>query len=80
MDDVTSVPTAAQPVLRGGRAIGNITSAEFGWSVGAPLAYAWLPTDVAEGDSVTVSCAGIELPATVVADVQFDPSGERIRR
>ena len=79
MDDVTTVPTVAQPVLRDGRAIGNITSAEFGWSVGAPLAYAWLPTDVAEGDSVTVSCAGIELPATVVADVQFDPHGDRIR-
>jgi glycine cleavage system aminomethyltransferase T len=61
------------------RAIGNVTSAEFGWSVGAPLAYAWLPVGIAEGDAVAVSCAGVEFPATVVSDVQFDPAGTRLR-
>lgn len=80
LDDVTTVPTIAQPVIRDDQALGNITSAEFGWSVGAPLAYAWLSMDVAEGDSVSVSCAGVEVPATVVADVQFDPQGTRLRK
>ena len=80
IDDSAIVPTFGQPIISNGRAIGNVTSAEFGWSVGSPLAYAWLPPDVPEGESMAVSCAGIEVPATVVADVQFDPDGHRIRR
>ena len=79
IDDVTTVPTIGQPVIRDGRPVGNVTSAEFGWSVGAPLAYAWLPIDVQEGEALAVSCAGVEVPATVVSDVQFDPTGSRIR-
>ena len=79
LSDSHSVPTIGQPVLRDGQAVGAITSSEYGWSVGAVLAYAWLPTDVNEGDELAVSCEGTLHPATVVADVQFDPTGSRLR-
>ncbi len=78
-DESHTVPTIGQPVLRESQVVGAVTSAEYGWSVGAVLAYAWLRTDVNEGDSVSVSCEGVVHPATVVADVQFDPQGDRLR-
>jgi glycine cleavage system aminomethyltransferase T len=78
--DSHTVPTIGQPVLRDGQSVGAVTSAEYGWSVCAVLAFAWLPTDVNEGDEVNVSCAGTQHPAVVVADTQFDPQGESLRR
>ena len=77
--DAHTIPTMGQPVMRDGQAVGAVTSAEFGWSVGAVLAYAWLPVDTNIGAEVAISCEGVLHSAHVVADAQFDPQGDRLR-
>jgi glycine cleavage system aminomethyltransferase T len=62
-----------------GKTVGYITSAEFGWSVGHPVALGWLPAEVKEGEAVQISCAGTIINAVVAPDAVFDPTGSRIR-
>ena len=71
------IPTVGQPVRSNGHTVGYITSCEYGWSVGHPVAYAWLsPT---AGSDVEIMCAGEVVRGTVTADATFDPEGSRIR-
>lgn len=69
----------AEPVMIGDRAVGYITSAAWGASVGAPLAYAWVDNSVQEGDAVEICYFDRHLNARVATDPQLDPSGTRIR-
>ncbi len=62
-----------------GKNAGYITSAEFGWSLGSPIALGWLPADTAQGDVVQVSCGGRVVDAEVMPDAVCDPTGSRIR-
>ena len=77
--EVDLVPTVSQPVFIGDRNVGYVTSAEFGWSVGAPVALAWLPIETKEGETVSISCGGRKVSAVVMPDAIFDPTGSRIR-
>ena len=77
--EVDLVPTAGQPLFIAGKNAGYITSAEFGWSLGFPVALGWLPADTAQGDVVQVSCGGRVVDAEVMPDAVFDPTGSRIR-
>ena len=79
LTDIETVPTAGQPISMQGKTVGYITSAEFGWSVGHPVALGWLPAEVSEGDAVQISCAGTIINAVVALDAVFDPTGSRIR-
>jgi len=79
LTDIETVPTVGQPVFIKERNAGYITSAEFGWSVGHPVALSWLPVEVAEGESVQISCGGKTVNAVVAPDAVFDPMGSRIR-
>ncbi|MEV4701665.1 FAD-dependent oxidoreductase [Actinoplanes sp. NPDC049316] len=75
------VPLGREPVYVGGAPVGYVTSAAYGYTVGAPIAYAWLPPAVAvPGTAVRIDCLGRMLPATVTSDPVFDPKHERIRR
>jgi glycine cleavage system aminomethyltransferase T/glycine/D-amino acid oxidase-like deaminating enzyme len=63
-----------------GRSVGFTTSAAYGYSVGASLAYAWLPADLSDEDTpLQVSYFDRRHPATVVADPLFDPGMRRMR-
>ena len=73
------VPTVSQPILRSGKPVGYVTSAEFGWTINAPIALGWVPNDVSEGELFQISCAGQLLDAELTADALFDPQGLRIR-
>lgn len=75
--DTGIIPTVGQPVRSNGSIVGYITSCEYGWSVGYPVAYAWL--NPSAGTHVEVLCAGEVVPGEVVADCVFDPQGSRIR-
>ncbi|MEY3661924.1 MAG: hypothetical protein RLZ49_605, partial [Actinomycetota bacterium] len=79
LTEVDLVPTVSQPVFIGDKNVGYVTSAEFGWSVGAPVALAWLPIGTNEGDKVSISCGGRKVSAVVMPDAVFDPTGSRIR-
>ena len=79
VDDGTSIVLGKEPVYVNGEAAGYVTSAAYGYSVRKPIAYAWLPAAVSEGDSVEVEYFGRRVAATVSAEPLFDPGMERLR-
>lgn len=79
IDDGTVV-MGSEPVFADGVPVGFTTSAGYGHSVGASLAHAWLPAELAHpGTSVQVSYFDRRHPATVAADPVFDPEMTRMR-
>ena len=65
-------------VLRDGEALSRLRSVAYGYSVERMLAYAYLSTDVAEGDQLVVETLDGPVTATVMADRLVDPSGSRL--
>ena len=79
VDDGT-VLLGKEPVWAGSRPVGFVTSAAYGYSVGASIAYAWLPAGLAgEGTAVEVEYFGARHAATVAPDPLFDPGMARMR-
>ncbi len=69
-----------EPVFRDGEVVSRVTSGGIGYSVGASIAYAYLPVALAEPDKrLEVEVFGERVPAVVAAEPLFDPRGERIR-
>lgn len=79
VDDGTSMVLGKEPVYVNGEAAGYVTSAAYGYTVRKPLAYAWLPASVSEGDAVELEYFGRRIAATVTAEPLFDPGMERLR-
>jgi glycine cleavage system aminomethyltransferase T/glycine/D-amino acid oxidase-like deaminating enzyme len=80
LDDPTHVVMGKEPIWAEGRVVSYVTSAAYGYSVGRCIAYGYLPLDLAgEGTNVEIEYFGERLPATVAADPQWDPKGERLR-
>ncbi|MCM4078360.1 GcvT family protein [Paractinoplanes hotanensis] len=80
LDDAGAVPMGREPVYAGGDPVGFVTSAAFGHTVGAPIAYAWLPAALAvPGTEVSIGYFDRRLRATVAAEPLFDPRHERLR-
>ncbi|GAA3214763.1 FAD-dependent oxidoreductase [Nonomuraea helvata] len=70
-----------EPVRHAGRTVGYVTSAVYGHTIERPIAYAWLPSELAEpGTHVEISYFGRRVPAEVAAEPLFDPGMEKIRR
>jgi 4-methylaminobutanoate oxidase (formaldehyde-forming) len=60
--------------------LGRITSAGFGYTVGASIAYAYLPIDDAKpGTPISVDLFGTWVDGVVADDVLYDPTNSRIR-
>lgn len=82
LDDPSRVLMGHEPVYPEGGAqrIGYVTSADQGYSIGASIAYAWLPVDLAiPGVRVEAEYFGERLAGGVVEEPLFDPSGARMR-
>ncbi len=80
IDDPAAVVMGKEPVEIDGRPVGYVTSAGYGYSVRAPIAYAWLPAEAARpGRAVTIRYFGEPVAATVAADPLFDPEMRRLR-
>ncbi|GAA2405066.1 GcvT family protein [Mycolicibacterium llatzerense] len=79
VDDKTSMVLGSEPVYLDGSPAGYVTSAAFGHTVGAPIAYAWLPASAAPGTGVEIEYFGRRIPATVVAEPLVDPEMSKIR-
>jgi glycine cleavage system aminomethyltransferase T/glycine/D-amino acid oxidase-like deaminating enzyme len=78
--DEGAVPMGREPVYADGPAEGFVTSAAFGHTVGAPIAYAWLPSSRAvPGTELTIGYFDRRLRATVAAEPLFDPKHERLK-
>jgi glycine cleavage system aminomethyltransferase T len=66
--------------MSGDQCLGHVTSANFGYSVGKPIAYGYLPAETAvEGTKVEVIYFGERLSATVAPDPLFDPKMTRMK-
>ena len=58
-----------EPVRHRRAADGYVTSAAFGYTIGRPIAYAWLPAQASTpGTALSVVSFGTPLRATVAAD------------
>jgi glycine cleavage system aminomethyltransferase T len=79
IDDGRSVVLGKEPVFRDGRSVGYVTSAAFGYTVGKPIAYAYLPSSVNAGDPVEIEYFGNRIPATVALEPLVDPQMTRLR-
>ncbi|SEO27278.1 dimethylglycine dehydrogenase [Salinihabitans flavidus] len=70
--------TGGEPVFKGGRGIGRVTSGAYGYGVGMSLALGFV-TDAAPGDRVEVMVLGRPHGATILHAPPFDPEGTRLR-
>ena len=68
-----------EAVHAGGRVVGRVRSAAYGFTVGRAIAYAYLPADLDPGLQLSVEALGEQVPAELGADVLYDPSHERVR-
>lgn len=68
INDGRSVVLGKEPVFVAGQARGYVSSAAFGYSIGKPIAYAWLPSGIMEGEVVEIEYFSRRIRATVTAD------------
>ena len=60
-----------------GRLVGRVTSGGYGYTVGASIAYAYLPAEHDVGTAVAVEIFGEWVEGEVASEPLFDPDGER---
>ena len=80
LDDARRVPLGGEPVRVGDAVVGRVTSGGFGYTVNAPIAYAYLPIASAEpGTRVELDMFGDWVGGVVAKDGLYDPKSERVR-
>ncbi len=80
LEDPRQIALGNEPVRVGGEIVGHVTSGGYGYTVGASIAYAYLPVPVVGlGTRVSVEIFGCQVPGVVAADPMFDPKGARVR-
>ncbi|MBE1548699.1 glycine cleavage system aminomethyltransferase T/glycine/D-amino acid oxidase-like deaminating enzyme [Mycobacterium sp. OAS707] len=79
IDDGVSVVMGQEPVFLDGKPVGYVTSAAYGHTVGAPIAYAWLPASAKVGTRIEIQYFDRLIAATVGAEPLVDPDMTRIR-
>lgn len=80
IDEPNDIVLGSEPVFHNNEVVGYVTSAAYGYSLGVPLALAWLPCALAApGTAVEISYFGRRIPATVGVEPAFDPQGVKIR-
>jgi 4-methylaminobutanoate oxidase (formaldehyde-forming) len=80
LDDPRSVCLGNEPVALGGAVIGRVTSGGFGYTLGASIAYAYVPTAHAEpGTEVAVDVFGTWISAQIRAEPLYDPASARVK-
>ena len=78
--DPRSVALGNEPVRAGGEICGRVTSGGYGYTLGASIAYAYLPAEHADpGTDVAVEVFGEWIDGQVQAEPLFDPTGARVR-
>ncbi|MGQ4436094.1 MULTISPECIES: GcvT family protein [unclassified Streptomyces] len=80
IDDPHSVVMGKEPVYEGERAVGYVTSAAYGYTIGKGIAYAWLPAALATpGTPLHIGYFDRRVEAVVAAEPLFDPTMSRLR-
>jgi 4-methylaminobutanoate oxidase (formaldehyde-forming) len=85
LDDPRAVAVGGEPVRvvdgpQAGEVAGRVTSAGYGWTVGASILFSYLPVAAAApGTRVEVDLFGEWVGGAVAEPVLFDPSSSRVR-
>ncbi|WP_405875229.1 MULTISPECIES: FAD-dependent oxidoreductase [unclassified Streptomyces] len=80
IDDPESVVMGKEPVYDGDRAVGYVTSAAYGYTIGKGIAYAWLPAELATpGTALSIGYFDQRVEAVVAEEPLFDPTMSRLR-
>ncbi|MFF1307503.1 FAD-dependent oxidoreductase [Streptomyces sp. NPDC058307] len=80
IEDPRSVVMGKEPVYDGQRAVGYVTSAAFGHTIGKGIAYAWLPAELAvPGRALHIGYFDRRVEAVVAEEPLFDPAMSRLR-
>src|SRR5262249_37960338 len=78
--DPTVVALGGGPILDDGRTIGRVTSGGYGYTIGASIAYGYVPVaSAAPGTRLAVELFGESVAAVVSREPLYDPRGQKIR-
>ena len=76
----SAVVLGSEPVRIGGEVVGRVTSGGFGYTLGASIAYAYLPIEAQAGHRRSRSTSSARGSAAwSLAEPLFDPTGDRVR-
>jgi glycine cleavage system aminomethyltransferase T/glycine/D-amino acid oxidase-like deaminating enzyme len=80
LQDGGAVAVGNEPVTVDGVLLGRVTSGGYGYTVGASIAYAYLPPEQSDpGTPVEVEIFGDWIEGQVADEPLYDPTGERVR-
>jgi glycine cleavage system T protein len=78
--DPASVVIGGEPILGESGTIGRVTSGGYGYTVGASIAYGYVPVaSSSPGTRLAVEMFGDAVAATVSREPLYDPRGQRVR-
>jgi glycine cleavage system aminomethyltransferase T len=73
IQDRHAVVMGKEPVYAAGQPVGYVTSAAYGYTIGALIAYAWLPAEhTAPGTAVEIEYFGAKVLALTATEPLFD--------
>jgi sarcosine oxidase subunit alpha len=76
----TIVPPDGSPVLVEGKPVGWATSVRFSWEKNKVIGMAWVTAaEAKQGTPITLRSEDVDYVANVVADVFYDPTGQRLK-
>jgi glycine cleavage system aminomethyltransferase T/glycine/D-amino acid oxidase-like deaminating enzyme len=79
--DPRSLALGSEPVRTdAGEIVGRVTSGGYGYAIGASIAYAYVPAELAEpGTRMAIDIFGEWVDAEIRREPLYDPKGERLR-
>jgi len=78
--DPAAIALGGEPILSGEATIGRVTSGGYGYTVGASIAYGYVPVAQASvGTRLAVEVFGNAVGATVRREPLYDPQGKKIK-
>ena len=78
--EAMAYPVSGEAIIADGTVVGFTTSANFGHSVGKPVAYGYLPVELLDRTDFVIEVYGEPIPAIRHDRPLHDPTGERLRR
>ena len=80
LDDPHVVLTGNEPIFANDRCLGQITSGNYGYSLGKYVAFGYLPPAYAQpGTQLEVEYLAERYPAIVAADILYDPTNAKMK-
>lgn len=72
-------PVSGEAIIADGRVVGFTTSANFGHTIGKPIAYGYLPIELTDRTDFTIEVYGEPIPAVRHDRPLYDPDSSRLK-